>query len=147
MTDLKTQLTGSHRDAVVTDMATFIDSSVADLSGLTGMAIKGAVGAARKADANVVSKGVSRLLPELCEALDPHWQNYRQGGPTSDFGTYLDAHRADVTDSILAVADRNAGKINQPAISKVYSSVRGKLTGIIGERLNGLGRIIEKYAA
>ena len=147
MTDLKSTLTGANRDAVVSDMAAFVESSVSGLSGFTGMAIKGAVGAARKADQNVISKGVNRLLPEFCDALDPHWRNYRESGAHADFGAYLEEHHTEVTDSILAVADRNADGIDQPTVTKVYSSVRGKLTGIIDDHLSGLGAVIEKHAA
>ncbi|MCK7637223.1 DUF6918 family protein [Corynebacterium pygosceleis] len=150
MTDLKTALTGANREAVVTDMAAFIDSSVSGLSGFTGMAVKGALGAARKADPDVVSKGVNRLLPEFCDALDPHWRSYRGDGAATDggdFGGYLEKHGDEVTDSILAVADRNADNIGQPTVAKVYSSIRGKLTGIISDHLNGLGAVIEKHAA
>ena len=147
MTDLKSTLTGANRDAVVSDMAAFVESSVSDLSGFTGMAIKGAVGAARKADQNVIPKGVNRLLPEFCDALDPHWRDYRENGAHADFGAYLEEHHTEVTDSILAVADRNADSIDQPTVTKVYSSVRGKLTGIIDDHLSGLGAVIEKHAA
>ena len=62
VTDLKSLLNDSTRSAVVADLTTLADTTISNQSGLTGMALKSAVGAAKKADADALSKGINQLL-------------------------------------------------------------------------------------
>ena len=56
MTDLSQLLSAANRPQVVQELTSLIDATVARQSGLTGMALKSAVAAGKKADADAVSK-------------------------------------------------------------------------------------------
>ena len=89
MTNLSQLLQSPTRNAVVADLSTAADDAVASLTGITGMAFKGALVAAKKADSKVLSKGINQMLPELLNTLDSYWKEF-EGSEQSDFGTYLD---------------------------------------------------------
>ncbi|NLZ58667.1 MAG: hypothetical protein GX898_10305 [Corynebacterium sp.] len=145
MTSLKELLVSNGFDAAVTDMADFISTTVDKQSGLTGMALKGAMAAATKVDSDILSKGSRRVLPEMAESLDPLWQEYTAGGGT-DFGAHLAANKDRALDAILNVADRNADSISVPGLSKVYKGVRGKAAKVIEQELPAIGQLVEKHA-
>lgn len=145
MTDLNSLLEGPARAQAVNDLVALVDKTAANLSGLTGMAVKSALGAAKKADADAVSKGVDQLLPSILKELNPHWAAYKGDANQNSFGAYLAAHEDEVTDSALKVGDSFADKAPGP-VGKVYSSMRGKVAGIVGPALPELGDILEKHA-
>lgn len=145
MTDLNTLLEGPARAQAVNDLVALVDKTTANLSGLTGMAVKSALGAAKKADADAVSKGVDRVLPSILKELNPHWAAYKGDASQNSFGAYLAAHEDEVADSVLKVGDTFADKA-PAAVSKVYSSMRGKISGIVAPALPEFGEILEKHA-
>ena len=146
MTSLKDLLVSSNFDAAVNDMSAFIEDTVSKQSGLTGIALKGAMSAATKVDSNIVAKGSRRLLPEMADSLDGLWQDYKNNNASANFGAHLDANSTQALDAILSVADRNAGSINVPGLDKVYKGVRGKAAKVIEQELPAIGQLIEKNA-
>ncbi|QPK79173.1 hypothetical protein G7Y31_00050 [Corynebacterium lizhenjunii] len=144
MANLSQLLEQPTRDAVVADLAAFAEDTIASQSGLTGMALKGTVAAAKKVDGAVVAKGIGKLLPDILGDLQPYWQDFEASGQT-DFGAFLQPRAQDVTDSIMAVADRNAESINVAALSKAYSSLRGKAAKFVTPVVPELGRIIAAH--
>ena len=66
MTDLSQLLDAAKRPQVVQEITSLVDDTVARQSGLTGMALKSAVAAGKKADADAISKGVNKFLPQIC---------------------------------------------------------------------------------
>jgi hypothetical protein len=146
MTDLSSLLTDHKRDGVVADLAALADSAVGRQSGISGTAIKAAVAAAKKVDADIVSKGVNRMLPDVLGDLQPHWQAF-QGDAEQDFGTFLAGRNDAVVDSLMAVADRNAESITVAPLAKVYNSLRGKGAKVIGPEIPEFGRILQKHMA
>ena len=145
MTDLNSLLEGPVREQAVNELVALVDKTAANLSGLTGMAVKSALGAAKKADADALSKGVDQLLPSIVKELNPHWSAFKGGASENSFGAYLAAHEDEVADSVLKVGDAFADKAPGP-VGKVYSSMRGKVAGIVAPALPELGQIVEKHA-
>lgn len=137
-------LLGTPREAVVADLTDLVNRTVDSQSGISGMALKGAVGAAKKMDADIVSKGLNRLLPELASSLDSQWQGFQASGE-SDFGAYLVAHKDEVVSAIMTVADNASEKINVPALAKAYKAIRGKAANFIEPALPELGAVIAKH--
>ncbi|OFT84252.1 hypothetical protein [Corynebacterium sp. HMSC29G08] len=144
MTDLNNLLTEANRANVVADIARLVDNVVANQSGLTGMALKSAVAAGKKADADAIPKGVNRFLPQIVSELEPLFQDYLSAGAGS-FGAFLGTRESDVVEKILAAADGATGEMPS-AVQKVYSTLRGKAGKIISPALPELGDIIERYA-
>ncbi|BAU94269.1 hypothetical protein N24_0007 [Corynebacterium suranareeae] len=146
MTSLKDLLVSTNFDAAVKDMSAFIEETVSKQSGITGIALKGAMAAATKVDSDIVTKGSRRLLPEMADSLDGLWQDYKANGGATDFGAHLEANSSSALDAILNVADRNANNINVPGLDKVYKGVRGKAAKVIEQELPKIGQLIEKHA-
>ncbi|MDY5785559.1 MULTISPECIES: DUF6918 family protein [unclassified Corynebacterium] len=144
MSDLNALLTDTTRPTVVAELTQLADRTVANQSGLTGMALKSAVGAAKKADGEAVSKGINKFLPQLVEELTPFWNDYNSA-ESAGFGNFLASRETELSDRILAVGDSLSGQ-GPAAIQKVYSALRGKLSSIIGPTLPELGDIIERNA-
>lgn len=144
VTDLKSLLNDSTRSAVVADLTKLADTTISNQSGLTGMALKSAVGAAKKADADALSKGINQLMPSIVEELTPHWESY-EGSGTGSFGAHLADNEDSVTESVLKIGDSFADRAPGP-VQKVYSSMRGKVGKIVAPALPEFGDIIERHA-
>lgn len=151
MTNLSAELTGSKRDTVVRDLTEFADQTVSQQSGISGVAVKGAYSAVQKIRPDIVSRGINRLLPDVAEALQPHWNDYLSaGGGQADtagtFGTFLDNRRDQVADSLLEIGDRTADRLDNPTLVKIYRGVRGRGEKILAANVAGIGQVVESHA-
>lgn len=147
MTDLSKLLGDAVRPNLVNDLSGLVELTAGKQSGLTGMAIKSALAAGKKADAEAVPKGINRFLPQIIEALQPFWERYTSSeadGATNGFGDFLNSREGDVVESLLTAADKSTDEM-PTAVQKAYSSVRGKAGKIVGPALPELGSIIERY--
>ena len=147
MTDLSKLLGDAVRPNLVNDLSGLVELTAGKQSGLTGMAIKSALAAGKKADAEAVPKGINRFLPQIIEALQPFWERYTSSGTdgaTNGFGDFLNSREGDVVESLLTAADKSTDEM-PTAVQKAYSSVRGKAGKIVGPALPELGSIIERY--
>lgn len=147
MTDLSKLLGDAVRPNLVNDLSGLVEVTAGKQSGLTGMAIKSALAAGKKADAEAVPKGINRFLPQIIEALQPFWERYTSseaGGAANGFGNFLNSREGDVVESLLTAADKSTDEM-PTAVQKAYSSVRGKAGKIVGPALPELGSIIERY--
>lgn len=144
MAHLSELMSGPQRTAVVSDCGELVEGVVAKQSGITGMALKGAVAAAKKVDAAIITKALDRVLPNVLDALDPHWQDFASN-PEQDFGSFLEPRSAEVSDSIMSVADKHAEQINSPALSKPYNSLRGKASKFLTPAVPDFGRVLQQH--
>ena len=144
MTDLSQLLSAANRPQVVQELTSLIDATVARQSGLTGMALKSAVAAGKKADADAVSKGVNKFLPQIVEELTPYWSAY-QASDQQGFGDFLAGREDEVVKAILDAGDQQADSMPGP-VKKVYSTLRGKAAKIVGPALPEFGEIVERFA-
>lgn len=160
MTDLSKLLGDAVRPNLVNDLSGLVELTAGNQSGLTGMAIKSALAAGKKADADAVTKGITRFLPLLIEALQPFWERYTSSQNSSEaapeageageatntngFGNFLNSREGDVVEALLNAADKSTDEM-PTAVQKAYSSVRGKAGKIVGPALPDLGTIIERY--
>lgn len=144
MTDLSQLLSAANRPQVVQELTSLIDATVARQSGLTGMALKSAVAAGKKADADAVSKGVNKFLPQIADELTPYWSAYKASGQQG-FGDFLAGREDEVVKAILDAGDQQADSMPGP-VKKVYSTLRGKAAKIVGPALPEFGGIVERFA-
>lgn len=141
-------LTQTNREAAVQDLTTLANDTVESQSGLSGKLVKGAYAAAKKLDANIVSKGTDRLLPDIARELEPYWDEYTsQGSDAGSFGDFLGQRRDEVAEGILKTADSKAESVNNPAVSKIYGPVRGKVSSIVKDNIPALGDTLEKHVS
>ena len=144
MAHLSELMSGPQRTAVINDCGELVEGVVAKQSGITGMALKGAVAAAKKVDSAIITKALGRVLPDVLDALDPHWQEFSETSE-QDFGSFLEPRSTQVSDSIMSVADKHAEQINSPALSKPYNSLRGKASRFLTPAVPDFGRVLQKH--
>jgi hypothetical protein len=146
MTSLSEQLgSGDKRQAVVADAIQVLDQEVADKSGLTGFAIKGAYKLVQGVRPGFVRHVVENLLDDFLAALDPVYQEAevkkRPAGP------YLLEHKDRVADALLAVTDRRAAKAESATIRSAYEKLRPMAKKQVEAASPRLAALMEKHAA
>ena len=123
MAHLSELMSGPQRTAVISDCGELVERVVAKQSGITGMALKGAVAAAKKVDSAIITKALGRVLPDVLDAMDPHWQEF-ENSSEQDFGSFLEP---------------------APALSKPYNSLRGKASKFLTPAVPDFGRVLQKH--
>ena len=136
------------RPRVVADCEELVTNEVAELSGVTGAAVKLAYNTVRKFDANHIHGMIETILPNVADALQPYWAQFAaQYTPSSgDFGSFLAANGEQVSESLLAITDRRRDNSNRPTIVKAYNTIRGRAGKQVKAALPALGLLIQKYA-
>ncbi|HEX4091557.1 MAG TPA: hypothetical protein VHZ33_22825 [Trebonia sp.] len=133
---------------VVADCEELVTSQVADMSGVTGAAVKLAYNTVRRVDADHIHAMIETILPNVADALQPYWAQFTaEFTPSSgDFGGYLAAREEEVAEALLAITDRRRDNSNRPAIVKAYNTIRGRAIKQVKAALPALGILIQKYA-
>jgi hypothetical protein len=133
---------------VVADCEELVTNQVADMSGVTGAAIKLAYTTVRKVDSNHIHAMIETILPSVADALQPYWAQFSaEYTPSSgDFGGYLAAREEEVAEALLAITDRRRDNSVRPAIVKAYNTIRGRAIKQVKAALPALGMLIQKYA-
>ena len=91
MATLKEQVeAGKKRQSVLEDAAQVLDQEVADQTGLSGMAIKGAYKMVKGLKPGFIPEVLDNLLDDFLDALDPIYQEARHKGEMP--GTYQDPY-------------------------------------------------------
>ena len=136
------------RPTVVADCEELVTDQVAELSGVTGAAIKLAYNTVRKFDSDHIHGMIETILPNVADALQPYWAQFSaQYTPSSgDFGGFLAARDEEVAEALLAITDRRRDNSNRPAIVKAYNTIRGRAIKQVKAALPALGLLIQKYA-
>ena len=136
------------RPTVVADCEDLVTDQVAELSGVTGAAMKLAYNTVRKFDANHIHGMIETILPNVADALQPYWAQFSEEfTPSSgDFGGYLAAREEDVAEALLAITDRRRDNSVRPTIVKAYNTIRGRASKQVEAALPALGLLIQKYA-
>ena len=145
MSQFKDELTGAKSPAVVKDLATLAERTVDEQSGLTGKLIQGAYKTAAKVDSNISEKAARQLLPELAKELEPFWDEFQSGDHSGSFGEFLNQRSEQVSSLLLESADRQAGKVNNQALQKVYKPLRGKIAKIVEAKVPEIGEVLAKH--
>jgi hypothetical protein len=133
---------------VIADCEALVSSQVADLSGVTGAAVKLAYNTVRKFDAGHIHGMIVTILPNVADTLQPYWAQFAaEYTPSSgDFGGFLAARDEEVAEALLAITDRRRDNSARPTIVKAYNTVRGPALKQVKAALPALGQLIQKYA-
>jgi hypothetical protein len=133
---------------VVADSETLVTDQVAQLSGVTGAAVKLAYNTVRKFDANHIHGMIETILPNVADALQPYWAQFsaEPASSSGDFGGYLAAREEEVAEALLAITDRRRDNSARPTIVKAYNTIRGRASKQVKAALPALGVLIQKYA-
>ncbi|MDN5783736.1 MAG: hypothetical protein L0H28_03370, partial [Corynebacterium casei] len=121
MSNLSQLLEPQVRPALIQELSEFIQQTVSEQSGISGMAIKGAVSTATRVNSDIIPKGINQILPDMLGDLEPRWAEFEKAG-TTDFGAFLDKDSSQVADAVMSTADRHAERINVAPLAKAYKS-------------------------
>jgi hypothetical protein len=138
-------LTPDRLPSVVADCEKLVDQEVADLSGVSGAAIKVAYKSVSRFAHDHLHYTVASKLPRMVAQLEPYWADFNAAGG-SDFGDYLTKHSDKVTSDLLSVTDASAaGPTARPLVVKAYSAVRGHAAKHVAASLPRVGALVNKY--
>ncbi|MFW0793969.1 hypothetical protein AAFP30_09175 [Gordonia sp. CPCC 205515] len=140
---LQSLLESDRRPAVVADLAEVIDNEVSGQKGLGGAAIKTGYAAAQKVKPGVVSSATNSMLPDFVSTLQPLWDSKPA---EASFADHLTANSDAAAEALLTVTDDQAATAN-PALAKVYHSLRKKAKGYVVDALPQVGAVFEKHAS
>jgi hypothetical protein len=143
----ETMLAPGIRPLVVADCEMLVDHEVADMSGVTGTAVRLAYKTVRTFDAGHIRVMIGSLLPDVTAALQPYWTSFAALHPASggDFGGFLAAREDEVADALLSVTDERRRLSDRPTIVKAYNTVRGSAVKHVKAALPALGTLVQKY--
>ena len=148
----ETLLAPDAQPRVIADCQDLVDHEVADLSGVTGTAVRIAYKTVRTFDAGHTRVMIESLLPDVAAALQPYWTaftaEFSAGGPSADggdFGGYLASREDEVAEALLAITDSRQRASSRATIVKAYKTVRGSAVKHVKAALPALGALVQKY--
>lgn len=146
MASLSEQLgSGDKRTQVVNDALTVLDQEVADKSGLSGLAIKGAYKVVQGVRPGFVKQVVDGLLDDFLVSLDPIYQEACEKHVPA--GKHLQANSSRVADALLKVTDDKAKRANSGAVRSAYDKLRPMAKKQVEAATPRLAGLLERHAA
>jgi hypothetical protein len=133
------------RKAVVRDACEVLDREVADKSGLTGVAIKGAYSIVKGIKPGFVEEVVDGLLDDFLIALDPLFQEATQRKEKP--GQYLASNGDRVADALLAITDARAERSSRAVIRKTYEKLRPTAKKHVSSSAPRLGQLLDRHVS
>jgi hypothetical protein len=131
---------------LVADCRALIEQEMAELSGVSGTAVKLAYKTVDTFMPGHIQYLMEALLPQFVAKLEPHWADFRSSG-SSEFGDYLAKHGAEVSQALLTVTDACAAESDRQVIIKAYNTIRGSAARHVEAALPRVGDLIEKLAS
>lgn len=146
MQSLKEQLgtDPERRKAIIVDACRLLDAEVADKSGLTGIAIKGAYSVVKGVKPGFIEEAVEGLMDEFMGALDPLYQEAVARGVKPS--AHLQSEKSRVAEALLAITDKRAERTKYTAVKSLYGRLRGTAKGHVESAAPRLGKLIEQHA-
>jgi hypothetical protein len=142
----ETLLAPDIRRRVIADCEDLVDREVADMSGVTGTAVRLAYKTVRTFDAGHIPAMIETILPNVAEALQPYWANFTAESPGGgDFAGYLVSHEDEVAEALLAITDSRRRASSRATIVKAYNTVRGSAVKHVKAALPALGALVQRY--
>ena len=141
----ETLLAPNTRPHVIADCEGLVDREVADMSGVTGTAVRLAYKTVRTFDADHIPAMIESILPSVAEALQPYWTRFTAEFPGGDFGGYLASREDEVAEALLAITDSRRRASSRATIVKAYNTVRGSAAKHVKTALPALGALVQKY--
>lgn len=146
MASLLEQLSsGDKRQKLIDDALQVLDQEVADKSGLTGMAIKGAYKLVQGIRPGFLRHVVDNLLDDFLKALDPIYQEAAEKKRPA--GAFLMEQKDRVADALLAVTDQKATRAERAVIKSAYEKLRPMAKKQVEAAAPRLASLLERHAA
>lgn len=135
---------GNKRTAVIDDALQVLDAEVADKSGLSGMAVKGAFAVVKGIQPGFIRNVVDTLLDDFLDALDPIYQEAvaAQKPP----GKHLEQNAGRVADALLSITDARAERAQRQVVKKTYDKLRPTAKKHVEAAAPRLGGLLDRHA-
>jgi hypothetical protein len=134
----------SRKSAVVDDCCSLIDAEVADKGGLTGLAIKAGYKAVQGIKPGFIRQVVVDLLPDFAQALEPMYQEAKNGG--KGVRDHFTSNSSRVADALLTITDDKAKRSKSNMVKSTYEKLRGSAKKNVEAAVPRLAGMIEKHA-
>lgn len=145
MPSLREQLSsGSKRQEVIEDALHVLDEEVAEKSGLTGLAIKGAYKLVKGIKPGFIREVVDNLLDEFVDAVDPLYQEALE--KKEPLAAHIRARGGELADALLAITDRRAERAKNQAVKSAYGKLRPTAKKHVEAAAPRLGAMLERHA-
>lgn len=131
------------QENVIADCRQLMDDQVAAKKGIGGIAIKAAYKVIKGLGPDYLSKAIAGLLPPICTALDPIWQEGVQNG---DPVGHLSENKSQTADAVLSVTDVRIEQSSNKPVKGAYNKLRKSVKGDVEDAIPGLAKIIGTYA-
>jgi hypothetical protein len=132
------------RQQVIDDACRVLDEEVADKSGLSGLAIKGAFNLVKGVKPGFIREVVDTLLNDFLKALDPLYQEAVSKGVRP--GDHLKANAGRVADALLAITDARAARAERAVIKSTYEKLRPSAKKQVEAAAPRLGALLDRHA-
>lgn len=130
------------KNMVVSDCTKLLDTQVASMSGVSGLALKAGYAAIKGIAPSYCAEAIERLLPTSLAALDPIWH---EGVQTGDPVEHLTQNRSRTADALLSVTDTRIEKSSNTTVKGVYGKLRNSAKKHVEDAVPGLAKIIDNY--
>jgi len=135
---------GNKRAAVIDDALQVLDAEVADKSGLSGLAVKGAFAVVKGIQPGFIRTVVDNLLDDFLDSLNPIYQEAVSTGKTP--GKHLEQNAGRMADALLSITDARAERAQRPAIKKTYEKLRPTAKKHVEAAAPRLGGLLDRHA-
>ncbi|ARV62331.1 hypothetical protein BZZ01_30195 [Nostocales cyanobacterium HT-58-2] len=130
------------KSMVVADCTKLLDTQVASMGGVSGLALKAGYAAVKGIAPNYCAQAIEGLLPESFSALDPIWS---EGTQTGNAAEHLIQNSSRTADALLSVTDVRIEKSKNTTVKGVYSKLRNSAKKHVEDAVPGLAKIIDNY--
>lgn len=143
----ETLLAPETQPQVIADCEKLVDNEVANLSGVTGAAIRLAYKTVGAFDSGHIPAMIGTILPNATEALQPYWEKFtaESAARAVDFGGYLASREDEVAEALLAITDSRQRASSRATIVKAYKTVRGSAVKHVKTALPAFGELVQRY--
>ncbi|MEY3209888.1 MAG: hypothetical protein RIT28_369 [Pseudomonadota bacterium] len=113
----------TRRRAIVDDGVKVVEAEVADKSGLTGLAVKGAFKAVQGIKPGFVGRALDNLMPDFAKQIDPFYDRFKASGQT-DLKAYFVKNGEEIANALLSITDARARNADHRSVQKAYETLR-----------------------
>jgi hypothetical protein len=132
------------RRKVVDDGVLMIEAEVADKSGLSGMAIKGAFAMVQKVKPGFVGGTLNHLLDDFAKQVDPFWADCQ--GQGAEPRAFFARRGSEVANALLKITDDRARNANGP-VRNTYDKLRPQAQKHVQDAMPRLADLLKKHAS
>lgn len=132
------------RRRVVDDGVAMIEAEVADKSGLSGMAIKGAFAMVQKLRPGFVGGALNHLIDDFAKQVDPFWTEQQATG--GDPRAFFTRNGARISDALLQITDGRARGASGP-VRSTYDKLRPQAQKHVQDAMPRLADLLKKHAS